>query len=202
MRTFSALTCFSLCISVGFGAESDPAQPPPIAIVKHAWYVDSGLLRDYCSAASDASVLQPASPVPGAYNPPSPRLNPSRTLVVPPLNGESSEQPKTRDVFRYEVTLRNESGKPIRRIFWSYDFLNPETNAIVSRNRFETDTKINPGKSKRIEGVTNHPPSTVSSVHVLKREPGWEKSERVVVFRIQFADGTFWSRRRAAQPFP
>jgi hypothetical protein len=203
VQMLSVLMFLAFCVSVGFGAASDPAaMSPPIAIMKHTWYLDSGLMREISSAASDPSIQWPTSSIPGVLNPANPRQNPRRAMVVPPPIGEPVERPKTRDVFRYEVTVRNQSTKPIKRVFWSYDFLNPDTSAVVARHRFATDTKIKPGKSKRIEGLTYLPPSNVSSVRVLKREPGWEKSERVVIFQIQFEDGTFWSRRRSAQPIP
>jgi hypothetical protein len=203
MRVLSAFVCLACSVTLGFGAESDPATAsPPIVIIKHSWYLDSGLLRDYSSSASDASILQPASTTPGGFNTGNPRPNLQRAMVMPSLSAEPAEQQKTRDVFRYEVTLRNQSEKPIKKVFWSYDFLNPDTSAVVARHRFATDTKIKPGKSKKIEGLTRQPPSNVSSVRVLKREPGWEKSERVVIFQIQYEDGTFWSRRRSAQPIP
>jgi hypothetical protein len=194
MRQAFALVVWVMSVSFLFGA--DP--PPPIAIMKHSWFVDSGNLRDLSAlAVGDASVRVLPSNAPGSGTNAAAGLPRQKTMVAPPVNVDPpSEQPGTRDLFHYEVTLRNEAGKPIQKVFWSYVFINPETNEVISRHRFATDTKIKPGKSKKLTGFTYKPPSTFTSVSVMKRQPGWEKSERVEILRIQFSDGTFWSHRR------
>jgi hypothetical protein len=198
MRAFTVLFSLVTGLSVCLGADQDPPKPsPPIAIVKYSWYLDSGTLRDSSTLASNAEAMVPPPTVPGSGLNGVPagvrRLTPRPTIVEP------VEQPKTRDAFRYEVTVRNNSGKKIRRILWAYTFLNPETSAVLARHRFATEAKIKPGRSKKLEGLTYNPPTKVSSVATLKKAPGWEKSEIVEVLRIQFEDGTFWSRR-SAQP--
>jgi hypothetical protein len=200
MRCFSALVCLAGSVSLAFGYASDPPSPtPPVEIVKHSWYVDSGLLRDSSALAADAATMVPGTSIPGVPQPPS-RQNSQRALMVPSATVDTIERPRSRDLFRYQMTLRNDSGKMIRKVIWSYVFLHPETRAVVARHRFATDTKIKPGKTKRLEGATLTPPSAVVDVRTMRRDPGWEKSERIEVFRIQFSDGTFWSRRFPASP--
>jgi hypothetical protein len=199
MREFTVLLFLVTGLSVCLSADQDPPTPsPPVAIMKHSWHLDSGWLRDSSAQASNAEGAIPALTVPGStLNGVQPGM---RRAIPRPTNIEPSEQPKTRDVFRYEVTVQNNSGKSIRRIFWAYTFLNPENSFVLARHWFATETKIKPGKSKNLEGLTYNPPSTVSSVSMLKKAPGWEKSEKVEILRIQFEDGTFWFRRPSAQP--
>jgi hypothetical protein len=202
MRVFNVLLCLGFSVLPCLGAGSDsPAASPPIAVVKHTWYLDSGLLRDFSAMASSAEVPDATQTVPGSSlnGDPASRRNSARISAA---NPEPVEKSKTRDVFRYEVEVRNDTGKQIRKVFWAYLFLNPETNAVVGRQRFETEAKIKPGKLKKLQGLTYNPPTTVSSVRALKQGSDREDFERVEVFRVQFDDGTFWSRRRPGQASP
>jgi hypothetical protein len=193
MRSFSALACVAFSLPLSFGGEPQPqAIPSPVSIVRHSWYRDSGVLRD-------ASVIEimprPDAPLPPPPSVPTtsadqrnPRYNEPR---IPYYAGEFSDQPgMARDVFRFRVLLRNHSKQSIRRVFWSYVFFNPKTGAVLSRQRFASDTGIKPGKSKTLEGTTRTPPSAVASVSSMNGRS--RDSERIEIYQIQFADGTQW----------
>lgn len=197
MRSFSALACVAFSLPLPFGGEPNPpAISSPVSIVKHSWYRDSGLLRD---ASAIESVPQPDTPPPPPPSVPTTsadQRNPRRGEVrIPLYAGEFSDQPAmTRDVFRFQVVLRNHSEKSIRRVFWSYVFFDPKTGAVLSRQRFASDTNIKPGKSKMLEGTTGTPPSTVAGVSSMKGQS--QDSERIEIYQIQFADGTHWPLRK------
>lgn len=99
---------------------------------------------------------------------------------------------RARYVFVYKMTLKNLSDKPIKSIDWDYIFLDRATESEIGRREFTSEEKISPGKSKELVVTITRPPTQTVSVTSLNSKERDALLERVIVVRIDYADGTFW----------
>ena len=99
---------------------------------------------------------------------------------------------RARYVFTYKATVKNLSDKPIKSIDWDYVFYDRATESEIGRREFTSEEKIAPGKSKELTVTIGRPPTQTVSVTSLNTKERDALIERVVVVRIDYADGTFW----------
>jgi hypothetical protein len=98
----------------------------------------------------------------------------------------------SRYVFTYKTTVRNNSNKTIKSIDWDYIFLEKSTGTELGRQQFTSDEKIGPGKSKELVVAITKPPTQTISVTALNKNEGDALLGRVMVVRVQYADGSTW----------
>src|SRR5215213_4582842 len=99
---------------------------------------------------------------------------------------------RARYVFVYKTTVKNLSDKAIKSIDWDYVFLDKSTEAEIGRREFTSDEKIGPRKSKELVVTIAKPPTQTISLTALNTKERDALIERVVVVRIDYADGTSW----------
>jgi hypothetical protein len=104
------------------------------------------------------------------------------------------KQPPSRYVFVYKTTVKNLSDKQIKSIDWDYVFFDTTTDTEVGRREFTSDEKISPGKSKELTVTVSKPPTHTISLTALNSGERKALTERVVIVRINYADGTSWQR--------
>jgi hypothetical protein len=102
------------------------------------------------------------------------------------------KETRSRYVFVYKTTVKNLSDKPIKSIDWDYVFFDRATESEVGRREFTSEEKIFPGKSKELIVTITKPPTQTVSVTSLNTKERDALIERVMVVRIDYADGTFW----------
>ena len=104
------------------------------------------------------------------------------------------KQPPSRYVFVYKTTIKNLSDKQIKSIDWDYVFFDTTTETEIGRREFTSDEKISPGKSKELVVTVTKPPTQTISLTALNTGERKSLTERVVIVRIHYADGTSWQR--------
>ncbi len=98
-------------------------------------------------------------------------------------------QPKTVDAFAYQAKIHNTSNKVIEVVFWEYQFVNPADPANATRRQFLCGVNLKPDKDKEIQAVSlSGPPPIVTT-------PANRFQEKVVINRVEFADGKSWMRK-------
>jgi hypothetical protein len=97
-----------------------------------------------------------------------------------------------RYVFMYKASVRNTGAKIIKTIDWDYIFLEPGTEHEIERRQFTHDEKIPPGKTKELSVLYNRPPTRTISVYALGKDEHLSVNGRVVIVRIEYADGSVW----------
>lgn len=102
---------------------------------------------------------------------------------------------RTRFGYRYKVSVRNGGEKAIKSIDWDYVFLDPLTQAEVERHQFTSDGKIGPGKEKEFSVFHLAPPTRTVSAQTGSRKDAPPFLERIVLVRVEYADGTAWPAR-------
>ena len=94
----------------------------------------------------------------------------------------------------YEAKVKNTGAKTIRGIVWRYLLYDPETNVEVGNHRFGGAVNIRPDKTASLIARSRTTPTSV--VHATKsdKELRTKYTERVVIDRIEYDDGSFWQR--------
>ncbi len=129
----------------------------------------------------------------GGPRDPPPETIEGRSAVLEKIVRESrSQQSKTLDGFSYGLKLKNESAKQIEVLFWEYQFIDVTTSA-VTRRQFLCGLNLKPGKEKDVVAFSMSGPSRVVSAESLVESKA-PLQERVVINRIEYADGTLWQR--------
>lgn len=101
---------------------------------------------------------------------------------------------KSRYVFVYKVTVKNDGAKPIKSLDWDYLFLNSGSQSETGHLEFTSEERIGPGKKKELVVMTTKPPAQAISVYALNKNEREGLSGQVVVMRIEYADGSSWQR--------
>jgi hypothetical protein len=106
-----------------------------------------------------------------------------------------SPKPLPVDGFAYRVKIQNSSAKVIEVIFWEYQFVESSDATRLARRQFLCGVNIKPRKDKELQAFSTSGPSSVISAESLAGKPGNAFQERVVINRVEYADGTIWQRR-------
>jgi hypothetical protein len=94
----------------------------------------------------------------------------------------------------YQAKIKNTGTKAISRLVWEYVFFDPATQREVGRRRYESKVKIRPGKTESLTARSSSPPTgTVDAAQAGKKMKELY-TEKVLIERIEYADGSFWSR--------
>ena len=96
--------------------------------------------------------------------------------------------------YLYEAKIVNTGDKSIRSIIWEYLVSETESQIEVGRHRFVDKTKIRPGKGANLVGYSTTPAISILSVSESDKQQQNKYSERVLISRIEFDDGTYWQR--------
>lgn len=96
--------------------------------------------------------------------------------------------------YRYKFTVINTGRRTIQRLYWEYQFLDPDTNLLMGNHQMFSNLNLAPGKSRRINSFSLKQPTRLVSAAQLDKKFRDQFTERVVIHRIHYADGTAWQR--------
>ncbi|HEX8500660.1 MAG TPA: hypothetical protein VF659_08720 [Pyrinomonadaceae bacterium] len=108
-----------------------------------------------------------------------------------------ARSPKTVEVdgFAYKVKVRNAGPKVIEVLFWEYQFEEAADPSNLGRRQFLCGVNIKGGKEKELLAWSASGPNGAISVDSLANRAASPYRERVVVNRIEYADGSIWQRK-------
>lgn len=161
-------------------AKGNPNDPPPPA---------PSLTASASRTAQKADRLNDN----GGPRDPAPETLEGRSAVLEKIVRESrSQQSKTLEGFSYGLKVKNESAKQIEVVFWEYQFIDV-TTSLVTRRQFLCGLDLKPGKEKEVVAFSMSGPSKVVSTESLVESKA-PLQERVLINRLEYADGTLWQR--------
>ncbi|HJY27869.1 MAG TPA: hypothetical protein VJ306_07500 [Pyrinomonadaceae bacterium] len=99
------------------------------------------------------------------------------------------------DLFRYRVSLKNTGIKVVKAIVWDYQASDTDEFVDAVHRQFRCTSNMKPNHSERFEGFSPLPPTRVITASAAK-----SFSERVILNRIEYADGSSWQRADWRQP--
>jgi hypothetical protein len=106
-----------------------------------------------------------------------------------------SPKPSPLDGFSYRVKVRNASAKVIEVLFWEYQFAESSNPTKVSRRQFLCGVNIKSQKEKELQAFSLSGPSDVISADSLGIKSENLYQEKVVINRVEYADGSIWQRK-------
>ena len=102
--------------------------------------------------------------------------------------------PKPIDGFLYETRIRNDGAKQIEIVFWEYQFID-QSNTVVARHQFLCGAKIKSAKEKDLSVFSLLRPSDVVNAAIVGDKSPTGLREKVLLNRVEYADGSIWQRR-------
>ena len=89
------------------------------------------------------------------------------------------------------MKLHNTSKQTVEVVFWEYQFIDATNPGNVTRRQFLCGVQIKPDKDKELQAFgMSGPGETVSAA-----SPAISFQEKVVINRVEFADGKSWMRK-------
>ncbi|HUS09548.1 MAG TPA: hypothetical protein VMZ30_03700 [Pyrinomonadaceae bacterium] len=175
----------------------------PITVVSFKWFKDRQSLpqRDANTAPAAAMIPQNrnfernrrANTSPGERDPNLDTLDGRSAAMEKAV--QDSRAPKPVDGFAYQVKIHNASPRSIEIIFWEYQFRRPNDPVPLLRRQFLCGISIKPEKDKELKAFSLMGPQDVINVDKLEKKSTSEEAEKVVINRIEFADGSIWQRK-------
>lgn len=107
---------------------------------------------------------------------------------------------QARKGFAYKLKIKNTSTKTITALFWEYQFGDASAPQDISRRQFLCSTTIKPGAAKMLEVFSTSPPTYIVSAASAGRKKETKTVSKVVLNRIEYADGTSWERADWTKP--
>jgi len=104
-------------------------------------------------------------------------------------------QARTVDNFAYQAKIHNASKQVVEIIFWEYQFINPAAPDRVTRRQFLCGVNVKPDKDKDLQAFGLSGPANAVSAENLADKSVSSFQEKVVINRVEFADGKSWTRR-------
>jgi hypothetical protein len=176
---------------------STPSDPPSVTVTRFSWHKDiyvPALFDDPMSPNQEQADLKREQKA-------IKKANAVRTaggqgpLPIPTREIASSQReiPAGPSInYLYEAKVKNAGEKTIKMIVWEYLLFDPETEVQVGRHQFTDTSKIRPGKTSNLVGYSATPPTSILQAQKAGKEHKY--SERVVINRIEYEDGSFWQR--------
>ena len=96
--------------------------------------------------------------------------------------------------YTYKATVKNVGAKAIKLLDWEYQFLDPNTQEVREQRKITSRLNLYPGKTKVLTRRLTRKPTSVVDADQLDRKFRDQFTERVVITRIVYADGTVWQR--------
>lgn len=98
--------------------------------------------------------------------------------------------------YTYKAKVKNVGAKTIKLLDWEYQFLDPNTHEIKEQRKITSRLNLSPGKTKTLTRRSTRKPTSVVDAVQLDRKYRDQFTERVVINRVVYSDGTVWQRLR------
>jgi hypothetical protein len=108
-----------------------------------------------------------------------------------------SRAPKAEMVegYTYRVKVQNPGAKAVEVLFWEYQFEETANPSNLTRRQFLCGAQIKGGKEKELQAFGGSGPAGAISAESLANKTANPFAERVVINRVEYADGTIWQRK-------
>ena len=105
-------------------------------------------------------------------------------------------------LFTYRVRVRNTDTKTVKNIYWEYVILESENPQNQASREFFCAAKIKANGRARLQAISASMPRTKAISAKTLANPKNAFAEKVVINRIEYADGSLWQRDGWAFPSP
>ena len=184
---------------------NSPDESSPLAVVNHKWSrarrnIAAEELKNTAPAqamipqnrnfARNARINDPQ----GVRDPNQDTLDGRSAAMEKSVQESRTAKPKAQDGFAYKIKVQNSDRKAVEIVFWEYQFQDPSDASIVARRQFLCGVSIPGEKSKELEGFSLSGPGVVN-VSTLADKSENPFKEKVLINRVEYADGSIWQRK-------
>ncbi len=197
-----ALLILSLLAAPAAALQADETQ---LVVLAHKWTkTRKRVERPDTSGATPAAAMTAADknfarnrrvndPV-GVRDPNADTLD-ARSAAMDKAVREARGQSVEVEAYDYRVKFRNAAQKEVEVLFWEYQFEETANPSNLARRQFLCGVQLKGGREKELQAFGASGPAAVISVESLAGKAANPYAERVVVNRIEYADGTIWQRK-------
>lgn len=100
----------------------------------------------------------------------------------------------SKQLFLYELKIKNLDGKNIRSFIWEYRDSKEIAPQNASTRHFLCAEKIKAGDTKTLRIFSSLPPLNIVDAATVKNKSVTNYALNIVINRIEYADGTFWQK--------
>ncbi|HEY8228348.1 MAG TPA: hypothetical protein VIG25_23990 [Pyrinomonadaceae bacterium] len=118
-----------------------------------------------------------------------------RASIENSVQESRTPQPKPVEAFAYKIKIQNPTQQAVDILFWEYQFIDRANAQNITRRQFLCAANIKAGKEKEIQAFSVSGPSEVVSVDTLAKNSTNPFEEKVVINRVEYADGSIWQRK-------
>jgi hypothetical protein len=95
--------------------------------------------------------------------------------------------------YEYTLKIKNNTGKRIKSIKWSFEFLDPVTLEKIDSHEFTSERKISAGKTRKLIEFSVSPPTKIVDALLIEKAGVNPYKEVIVIQRIEYSDGSVWT---------
>jgi hypothetical protein len=208
MRTLLLLPFLLIFASLGQNPQvSDEGSA--VSVLSFKW-AKSRQVIEQLNPATDATIAPAAAMIPanknfernrrindpaGVRDPNADTIDGRAAALEKSVQESRTPQPQPLDGYAYRVKVLNRSKRVIEIIFWEYQFTDPAHLETQARRQFLCAVNIKPDKEKELQAFGLSGPSNVVNASSLANKSGNPLQEKVVINRVEYADGTIWQRK-------
>jgi hypothetical protein len=194
--SLAALALLLLTTSVIAQENTASLDPPDVIVLEKSWQ------KQPLSAGNSSNPLSPNEDLINQTRlekaeirarddrlpqPTEPRMPTPAPRPIPP-------PPSAVTTYVYKIKVQNNGSKTIKSIDWEYQFLDPQSLEVMGYRRIKSDEKLSPGKIKVLERRFTRQPTILVRAGSLDKAYRDQFTERIVIHRIQYTDGSVWQR--------
>ena len=186
------------------GQNPAPAESSPVTVLSSKWFKSRQTIeKPDTTGTTPAAAMIPANKnwerqqraeAPAGTRDPNGDTLDGRSAAME-KSVQEARAPKPVDGFAYQAKIKNASTKAMEVLFWEYQFIDSSNPTTVSRRQFLCGVNIKSQKDKDVQAFSLSGPSDVISVGSLANKSGNVFQERVVINRVEYADGSIWQRK-------
>ena len=112
-------------------------------------------------------------------------------------SAREARSPKSEIVegYDYRVRVQNQGAKAVEVLFWEYQFEETANPSNLARRQFLCGVQIKGGKEKEVHAFGASGPAASVSAESLANKAANPFAERVIINRVEYADGSIWQRK-------
>jgi len=205
MRTIVILLSV-FCFGTGFVCAQDQNEDSLVSVISHKWEririagekVDNAVVPPVRAVINENKIRQRTAreqQPKGSFDPNEATIDGRSAALERSVQDARSVKTDDINAFRYAAQVRNNGDRKIEVIFWEFRFKEFANPANIVRHQFVCSVKIKAGDKFELFANSILAPSEVVSSESLTDSTGKLFDEKVLINRIEYADGAIRQRR-------
>ena len=207
MKIFGLLSLFAMLIFPAPNPQNPTPDGSPISVLSFKWSKTHQTV-DPLTPDKPPPPARAMTPSDKAYarsariNDPAGKRDPNEDTVdaravalEQSVRAAEKPGPKTLGAFAFQAKIHNASKQVVEVVFWEYQFVDPANPENMTRRQFLCGLNLKPDKEKELHALSlGGPPNTVNAA-IIAKNPDSPFQEKVLINRVEFADGKSWMRK-------